>query len=474
MKINSIKIISVILVTLLLSSCVDDNFDVPTPSGNEENRELSIILGNIANDTNWNLVSIADLKSRYNSGDAPIAITANDVVKGYVVSSDRTGNFFQEIYIQDAAENPTAGLRVVLNLRSSYTRYNVGREVYVYLNGLYLGETNSGDGIISVGGKVNPEDSDEIDVISENQLANHVFRSTTTETIVPKTIKVAEIGANLIGTFVRIEDAFFPAELDGLTIVDPNEDFDTQRTLSACNGSGFSEFILETSSFANFSQVTMQSAEGGAISAILTKDFGGDNFVVVVNDVEDIQFNESLCQPLDLSTFTPIFEEDFEGTSGSGDIAIAGWTNYSEEGTRLFRSYNDGDSGSRAASIGSFRSGDASSITWLITPSIDLDATANEFFSFESSNSFADGSELEVLISTDWDGTEANITTATWTTLPAAVVTDGEFFRNWVNSGDVDLSSFSGSAYIAFKYIGSGDAGSDGTFEIDNIKVVAQ
>ncbi|WP_299618061.1 DUF5689 domain-containing protein [uncultured Tenacibaculum sp.] len=474
MKINSIKIITVILVTLLLSSCVDDNFDVPTPSGNEENRELSIILGNIANDVTWNLVTIADLKSRYNSGDAPLLIESNDVVKGYVVSSDRSGNFFQEIYIQDAAENPTTGIKVVLNLRNNYTKYNVGREVYVYLNGLYLGETNSGDGITTIGGKVDADDNNEVDVISENQLDDHLFRSPVTETIVPKTIEVSAINSDLVGTFVRIEDAFFPTALDGLTIVDPNEDFDTQRTLSACNGFGFSDFILETSSFSNFSSVKMQSQTGGTIDGIVTKDFGGDNFVIVINDIEDIRFEDSLCQPLDLSTFTPIFEEDFETTTGTGPITLAGWTNYIEAGSRSFTGYTDGDTNSRATRIGSFRSNDASSISWLITPAIDLDATANEFFSFENSNSFADGSELEILISTDWDGTEANVTSATWEALPAAVVSDGEFFRNWVSSGDVDLSAYSGSVYIAFKYIGSGDAGSDGTFEIDNVKVLAQ
>lgn len=474
MKINSIKLITVILVTLLLSSCVDDNFNVPTPSGNEQNKELGIILGNITNDPAWNLVTIANLKSRFTSGNAPVLIRTNDVVKGYVVSSDRAGNFFQEIYIQDAAENPTAGIKVVINLRNNYTKFNIGREVYISLNGLYLGETNSRDGITAIGGKVKTTDSNEIDPMSVNQINTHLFRSRTTKAIIPKTIKVAEIGSNLVGTFVRIEDAFFPAALDGLTIVDPNESFDTQRTLSACNGSGFSEFIVETSSFANFSSVRMQSQKGGTINAVLSKDFNGNNFVLVLNEIKDLKFEDELCKPLDLSTFTTIFEEDFESTTGSGAIALTGWTNYSQEGSRKFTGYTDSNTNSRATRIGAFRSRDTSTISWLITPSINLNATANEFFSFESSNSFADGSELEVLISTNWDGTEANITTATWATLPAAVVSDSESFRNWVSSGDVDLSSFSGSAHIAFRYTGSGNSANDGTFEIDNIKVLGK
>jgi hypothetical protein len=43
-----------------------------------------------------------------------------------------------------------------------------------------------------------------------------------------------------------------------------------------------------------------------------------------------------------------------------------------------------------------------------------------------------------------------------------------------VDSGLVDLSSFSGNAYIAFKYIGSDDPSYDGTFQIDEFKVLVQ
>ena len=49
----------------------------------------------------------------------------------------------------------------------SYNQFNFGREVYVKLQGLYIGETNSGDGVIAIGGGANPG-SDEIDAIAES------------------------------------------------------------------------------------------------------------------------------------------------------------------------------------------------------------------------------------------------------------------------------------------------------------------
>ncbi|WAC03877.1 choice-of-anchor J domain-containing protein [Lacinutrix neustonica] len=79
--------------------------------------------------------------------------------------------------------------------------------------------------------------------------------------------------------------------------------------------------------------------------------------------------------------------------------------------------------------------GDASSVAWLITPAIDLDANNGVTINFKTSNSFADGSNMELLFSTDWDGTEANIASATWGILPAAyIVQNSDFFGDWLDS----------------------------------------
>ena len=129
---------------------------------------------------------------------------------------------------------------------------------------------------------------------------------------------------------------------------------------------------------------------------------------------------------------------------------------------------------SKAARVGSRNSGNANTVTWLITKSVNLETTTEEFLSFETSNSFANGSDLEVLISVDWDGTPSNIMAATWDILPAKIVADGENFKNWVHSTYIDISNYSGTAYIAFRYTGTGNINFDGTFELDNIKINAR
>ena len=226
---------------------------------------------------------------------------------------------------------------------------------------------------------------------------------------------------------------------------------------------------LESSSFALFSNELLPGG-GGAINAIVTKDFRGDVFVLALNTTEDVVLNSTRCEPIKNENFSVILKEGFEGTSGN--IEIVNWVNYIEAGTKLWKSYDDEDSLSKAATIGAFFSRNESTITWLITESINLDATTQEFLSFETSNSFGDNSKLEVFISTDWNGNTDVVSSANWQSLPAKIVDNSASFDSWVHSGYIDLSSYSGTAvHIAFKYTGSGDENSDGTYELDNIKI---
>ena len=125
--------------------------------------------------------------------------------------------------------------------------------------------------------------------------------------------------------------------------------------------------------------------------------------------------------------------------------------------------------------MNSFNSGDASNIGWLITPAIDLNTNTGVTLSFQTSNSFSDGSSMEVLFSDNWDGTFDGISNATWGLIPAAYITqNSDLFSSWFDSGIVDLSCGSGSrVYFAFRYIGNGNSGFDGTYELDNIKITA-
>jgi hypothetical protein len=474
MKKNNIIILLVTLVTsVLFITCVEDNnFAIPQNLGTEENLELEVLLDSIQNNQ-IELKSIKDLKSLYISGNEPVKIVSDIIVKGYVISSDAKGNYFREFYIQDAPENPTAGIKIAINLTNSYNKFNFGREVYIRLKNLYIGETNSGDGVISIGGKLKLTDSNEIESITSNQIENHLFRSTATEVIIPKIVTLGELdNTSNIGTFVRVENAFFSSNLKGKAFVDPVEDFDTKRKIETCQGPSFESSFLETSSFASFANKALPE-DGGFIDAVVSKDYGGDFTVLVLNSSDDVHMNETRCTPLALSDFSKtLLYEDFETTSG--EINIPNWTNYIEAGSKKWRSYTDASSLSQATRIGSYKSGDDLTVSWLITEGINLETTSEEYLSFETSTSFADGSTLEVFVSEDWDGTASMITTVNWVSLPARIASNNDDFNSFKNSTFINLSKYSGTVYIAFKYSGNVNENFDGTYELDNITIIAK
>ena len=64
--------------------------------------------------------------------------------------------------------------------------------------------------------------------------------------------------------------------------------FDGERTLESCATA--SSVIFSTSTFADFKSLTLPSGRG-SMNAILTKNFFGDTFNIVVNSPEDINFD---------------------------------------------------------------------------------------------------------------------------------------------------------------------------------------
>ena len=454
-------------VGMIFTACVQDD-DYSIPQVDELNNPAAGLVANI---------TIPQLKAQVVSGEAT-QIVSDVIVKGFVVSSDRDGNFFKELYIQDASSNATSAIRIELELNDLYTQFNIGREIFIKLQGLYIGE---GDGdVITIGSL----DDDEVGRISENLASQVIVRSNNTETIVPNVVNFSDINDSHVGMMVRVENAQFASSLMGSPYVDPNDDFDTQRTMESCECEGSAtNFILETSTFASFKNIILPSGNG-AINGIISRDFSGDNLVMVVNSHNDVMFSDNVADRcsadgIDTTGLSSSFMEDFESMSTGASVGGNGWTNFIEAGSRDWEvdfSSDSGNPSSKIASFGAFGSGEASNITWLISPGIDTDAQGLEVVTYETSNSFSDASELEVLISTDWDGNPANVLTATWENVTgcAGIVSDSEFFQNWV-PGSLSLEGYSGTAYVAFRYVG-GDANSNfnGTYELDNFKVLVE
>ncbi|WP_298901356.1 DUF5689 domain-containing protein [uncultured Psychroserpens sp.] len=469
--INLNKIVLLALGLLVFSACVqDDDFDTPNVDVTDP-----VITGNIIDID-------AVIGNLTQSGEDIITFEGtNNFMEGYVISSDEGGNFFEELVLQDKAENPTAGIVVQIDVNPLFTIYDFGRKVYVKLDGLSVAVDN---GVVQIGRR----EGNELAKIASSEMSETILRTSEVATIVPLEVSISDFSNDLENLFIRLSDVQFNRndvlgdDLKTFAAEDTDQ-FDGERLLESCASS--SNVILSTSTFSDFKSLLLP-ANRGSIDGILTRDFFDDFYTLVINSPEDINFtNEMRCDPIELSCglaattgSTNLFEDDFEGQSTNSPISGNGWTNYIEAGTEGWEAYTQGGANSSqgvSARVGSFNSGDASSVAWLITPQIDLDANPDVTLNFETSNSFSDGSTLEILFSNDWDGTEAGITTATWGIITDAYVTqDSDFFGDWFPSGNVDLSCGSGQIYIAFKYVGSGQGDFDGTYELDFVSIDAQ
>ena len=465
------KIIPFIALIFLVNSCQqEDIFEIPNSLGNEENASLSTLMSTI-DAGQKSLVSIDYVKDLTVSGEAT-EITSDIVIKGYVVSSDATGNFYKEFYIQDNPSSPSAAIRMLVDITDSYNMYNVGREVYVDLKGLYVGEYRTGDGVITVGELDSAQN--RITNVRDEVMKAKILRAATTTEITPLNVTFSQINDSHVGIMVQIEDVNFTAYDVGSPYVDPYDSYDTRRTLEACDGFSKKTFLLETSAYADFNQDILPEGSG-TIKAIVTKTYDGDNLVLMLNSTQDINLNGPPCELLQLSDFDTVLDEQFNDAVDGSNFDYPGWVNFSEVGSEYWTEQVYGGNG--YAEFSGYRTGDDVNIGWLVTPAFDLSSATNAYVSFNLAQHHLDDEDnntLEVFVSIDFDGT--NVKTANWNKLNVNIPGEDTSWYAFQESGLIDVSSYSGNnLYVAFKYVGSGtNTFLDGGYYVDNVLFLKQ
>ena len=373
-------------------------------------------------------------------------------VEAFVSSSDESGNFYKELYIQDQPTSPEFALRFLIDQTFLNTIYPVGRKLTVLLNGLGAGLQN---GVVTLGAY----EGNAIGNLSSFLREDHIKRLDSTFTMHPKVLPLSGIDSTDIGQWVRLPNVQLSrAELGRTFAGEAFDSFDGERNLVSCDT--YSSLWLSCSTFSDFKSILLPDGTG-SVQGVLTRDFFDSKYILKINNPTDIAFQDSRCDPF--------FEENFESNS-LGLFQKEGWTNYAEEGSRFWEVYEDENSLGQSIQIGSYRSGDATSISWLITPKIDLQSLNHPRVAFRTSVSFADDSTLEALVSSDWDGQVETIQSATWLPLLARIATEEDDAQIFVDSGDLSLNFYGNALYFAFKYVGSGKTAQDGTFELDDFR----
>ena len=136
--------------------------------------------------------TIKDLKAMYKTGGVELG---NVWIKGQVISDDREGNVYRELYIQDA----TGGIDVKIGKSSLYSEFTRGQWVYVKCEGLTLGAYN---GMPQLGLEKDQNSEYETSYIDLQELINrHVFRGEQATALAPAVVSEADIKAAIAAGF---------------------------------------------------------------------------------------------------------------------------------------------------------------------------------------------------------------------------------------------------------------------------------
>jgi hypothetical protein len=427
--------------------------------------------------------SIRDLKAKFNlASNKASLITADIVIKGIVIADDKSGNFFKQLVIQDG----TAGILLNLGGTSLYTTYPIGREVFIKCQGLYIGnysgvlQLGAGESVTSSGFPTSLD-------LAPAEFDTYIIKGELGKTVTPVEVTVNQLTTGLQDTLqytlIKLNNFEFKSGDTSKTYAIASTKTSVNYTIANCAGGSIT---LRNSGFANFADISVPNGNGSVV-AVYT--LFGNTKQVFIRDTADLKFNGTRCGSGGGGGGAGtgnLLNEDFESQTVPtrapyNAVAISGWNNLSELGTKKFDARSFGTPINKYAQISAFVSTTTPApptTSWLVTKAIDLGTFATKTLNFDTKQGFigtggVNVATLKVLVSTNYTGTgNPWASGVTWADITASAALSAGTATNYPSastpSGDINLN-YTGTIYIAFKYEGEGAKTS--TWQIDNIKV---
>lgn len=437
-------------ITMTFGSCAKEEFDVPKLSCNQPDLKVNRTVEEVRAVTN-------SIVTQY---------TYDDIIEAYVVSSDEEGNFFKTISFQTlaTATTPAMGFSVPVDASNTYVDFRLGNKVYIKMKNQYTDIYYGGMRIGNI--YVNAYNEGGVGRISPNDYKK-VLNASCTIIDESQLVKQFTVGEALddakLNTLIELKDVEFTEAALGRHYYEETNDVGGATNWNLRDKAG-SQIIFRTSGYADFSGHLVPEGSG-TVRGILTK-FGTD-YQLMVRSEKDIAMSGNRS--------VPFFTEDFQSVKHNVNFALPGWSNVVEKASKLWRSIVYGGNG--YAEFNTTSTSAAENVAWLVSPKIDLKDYKNVVLSFRSAQHSLkiDSSlnTLEVYVSSNFEG--SSISKAKWIKLEAKVASLSTPTREFISSGGIDLSSYSGNINIAFKYIGSGkDKTLNGAFMVDDIKIFGE
>ncbi len=417
-KINFLKVATIFMgLTLLFNACSEDPVAPP-----------------VAPPIVKPITTIADLKAMW--VDADITIAEEVYIKGVVTLTPLEKNIPDFVtYIQDA----TGGIAITLD-KDSYNILEAGMEVIVGGTGIQLKKFN---GLHQFG----------------NLKLETGYLVSKDNVVTPKVVTLADVLAGkYIGELVEIKDVEFEkaGTFNGTS---------GNNTLTDCT----SKATVYTRSACTFAAEALPAGNGsfvGVVSVYNTPQL----LVRTPSDLvmtgercggSSTEVNTNVCG--DTNTPQNTIIEMFNDAVVNQSFEKEGWRNVMVQGDRNWsgKEFNSNkyiQATAHNAAAGTYE-------TWLITPPMDVTNAANKTLSFKTAQAYwKESTTFEVFVLKCENGA------TTQTKLSPVLATSTTANYEFVSSGDVDLSQFTGIIHIGFKYVAEGGASNSTTWCIDDVE----
>lgn len=223
-------------------------------------------------------LTIADLQKKYVKGGFLFPKDGDSVIiRGQVISDDRLGNFYNEMFVADT----TGGIKISLGYASLYDLFPQGSEVVVTLNGLKLGDYR---GTLSIG--VEDKGSRENNRIPLPLAMKVVKGDGVKKPLTPREVGIKEIKPEMAGTLVKIKDVQFISTEETWAAPNSANKFAQNRELQNKKGE---KIIVRTSDYAVFAGKKLPNGSGDIV-AVCT--FFGKTPQLYVSSPEDAKFDK--------------------------------------------------------------------------------------------------------------------------------------------------------------------------------------
>lgn len=417
---------------------------------------IGVVLGEyVPEDDDAPNMTISEFKAKHwqDARNYVDTITDEEIIHGWVVSSDESGNIYKTLYIMD--ESGT-GIPISINQNNLYQDYPIGQDIILNLKGYWVGKYN-GDQEVGYPSWYEPGQFWEVSFLPQNCWQEMVTLNGTPNPskVQPMAISLSEIfgkedAATVMryqGTLVSINDVVF-AEADGYTTF-AGPSAGANRTIVDANGN---TLLLRISNYADFRGDVLPR---GKVDVVGVLQHYGTAWRLFLRDRNDVTGGD-----VSFDTVTSLNE-------GFDNSLPYSWTNIIVSGDKSW--YQVLYTGNGYAAATGYKGYFPPFDTWLITPAIDIEHAASKTLSFRTQvNAYGSTtSKLEVYVLNSLDPSAATVKVKLD---PALATAPAVGYGDWCESGEIDLSQWAdGIYYIGFRYSATQDV-NYATWCVDDVK----